>query len=157
MVDGQKITFSGEGDQEPGLEAGDIIIVLDEKEHPVFKYGEYCFSSLLQLLTTVNFEPFGLCRRSGDNLVLRMELSLVEALCGFQRSIRTLDERELVISALPGQVFKQGDLKCILNEGMPQYRNPFEKGRLIIQFSVDFPRQLPTEIIPKLESLLPPK
>jgi len=37
MVDGQKITFSGEGDQEPGLEPGDIIIVLDEKEHSLFK------------------------------------------------------------------------------------------------------------------------
>merc|ERR1712088_140402 len=36
MEDGQKITFSGEGDQEPGLEPGDIIIVLDEKEHPNF-------------------------------------------------------------------------------------------------------------------------
>jgi DnaJ family protein A protein 1 len=86
-----------------------------------------------------------------------MELSLVEALCGFNRSIRTLDERDLVISALPGQVFKQGDLKCILNEGMPQYRNPFEKGRLIIQFSVEFPRQLSQDIIPQLESLLPPR
>jgi DnaJ family protein A protein 1 len=88
---------------------------------------------------------------------MRMELSLVEALCGFNRSIRTLDERDLVISALPGQVFKQGDLKCILNEGMPQYRNPFEKGRLIIQFSVEFPRQLSQDIIPQLESLLPPR
>ena len=37
MADGQKVTFSGEGDQEPGLEPGDIIIVLDEKEHPNFK------------------------------------------------------------------------------------------------------------------------
>ena len=37
MADGQKVTFSGEGDQEPGLEPGDIIIVLDEKEHPSFK------------------------------------------------------------------------------------------------------------------------
>lgn len=37
MVDGQKITFNGEGDQEPGLEPGDIIIVLDEKEHRVYK------------------------------------------------------------------------------------------------------------------------
>ena len=88
---------------------------------------------------------------------MRMELSLVEALCGFQKSIRTLDDRELVITALPGQVFKQGDLKCILNEGMPHYRNPFEKGRLIIQFSVEFPSQLSPEIIPQLESLLPPK
>lgn len=38
MVDGQKITFNGEGDQEPGLDPGDIIIVLDEREHSVFKY-----------------------------------------------------------------------------------------------------------------------
>jgi DnaJ family protein A protein 1 len=37
MVDGQKITFGGEGDQEPGLEPGDIIIVLDEKENEVYK------------------------------------------------------------------------------------------------------------------------
>ncbi|KAM6228185.1 dnaJ homolog subfamily A member 1-like isoform 1-T2 [Spheniscus humboldti] len=34
MKDGQKITFRGEGDQEPGLEPGDIIIVLDQKDHP---------------------------------------------------------------------------------------------------------------------------
>ncbi len=88
---------------------------------------------------------------------MRMELTLVEALCGFRKSIRTLDERDLVISALPGQVFKQGDLKCILNEGMPHYRNPFEKGRLIIQFCVEFPRQLSQDVIPQLESLLPPR
>lgn len=37
MRDGQKITFSNEGDQEPGIEPGDIIIILDQKEHPVFK------------------------------------------------------------------------------------------------------------------------
>lgn len=35
MTDGQKIVFSGEGDQEPDMEAGDLIIVLDEKEHDV--------------------------------------------------------------------------------------------------------------------------
>lgn len=35
MTDGQKIMFSGEGDQEPEMEAGDLIIVLDEKEHDV--------------------------------------------------------------------------------------------------------------------------
>lgn len=35
MEDGQRITFGSEGDQEPGLEPGDIVIVLDEKEHEV--------------------------------------------------------------------------------------------------------------------------
>lgn len=36
MKDGQKVVFHGEGDQEPGLQPGDIIIVLDQREHPVF-------------------------------------------------------------------------------------------------------------------------
>ncbi|XP_023029781.1 dnaJ heat shock protein family (Hsp40) member A4-like [Leptinotarsa decemlineata] len=132
MTDGQKIIFNGEGDQEPELEAGDIIIVLDEKEHPLYK-------------------------RSGNDLILRMEIQLVEALCGFQKLIKTLDDRDLVITNLPGEVIKHGDVKCIMNEGMPQYKNPFEKGRLIVQFWVQFPKTLPPEIIPALENALPPR
>ncbi|XP_044761596.1 dnaJ homolog subfamily A member 1 [Coccinella septempunctata] len=132
MVDGQKIVFNGEGDQEPELEPGDIIIVLDEREHPVFK-------------------------RSGSDLILRLEILLVEALCGFQKVIKTLDDRDLVITSLPGEVIKHGDVKCIMNEGMPQYKNPFEAGRLIVQFWVNFPDSLPPEIIPTLEQALPPR
>ncbi len=78
MKDGQKITFSGEGDQEPGIPAGDIIVVLDEQEHPVFS-------------------------RKGIHLSMRMELQLVEALCGFQKAIKTLDNRHLLITVLPGE------------------------------------------------------
>ena len=37
MEDEQKITFAGESDQTPGLPPGDIVIVLETKEHPVFK------------------------------------------------------------------------------------------------------------------------
>lgn len=134
MSDGQKITFNGEGDQEPGLEPGDIIIVLDEKEHAVY-------------------------RRSGQDLILRMELQLVESLCGFQRTITTLDQRELVITSIPGEVVKHGEIRCILNEGMPRYKNPFEKGRLIVQFTVNFPDSgfVPPQNIATLESLLPPR
>lgn len=44
-----------------------------------------------------------------------------------------------------------------MGEGMPYYKNPFEKGRLIIQFTVNFPTQLPPEKIPMLESCLPPR
>lgn len=48
-------------------------------------------------------------------------------------------------------------LKCIFNEGMPQYKNPFEKGKLIIQFFVKFPDVLDEAVIPQLESVLPPR
>jgi hypothetical protein len=36
-----------------------------------------------------------------------------------------------------GQIVKHGDIKCVLNEGMPIYRRPYEKGRLIIEFKVN--------------------
>ncbi|KAG0711395.1 DnaJ subfamily A member 1 [Chionoecetes opilio] len=130
MEDGQKIVFSGEGDQEPGLEPGDIIIVLDEKEHTSF-------------------------RRDNTDLTLQMHLSLVEALCGFQKPIKTLDDRTIVISTIPGEVIKNAEIKSVVGEGMPQYKNPFEKGRLLIQFLVDFPTQIPVERIRKLEKILP--
>lgn len=35
MKHGQKITFSGEADQSPNTEPGDIILVLQEKDHEV--------------------------------------------------------------------------------------------------------------------------
>lgn len=130
MEDGHKITFAGEGDQEPGLEPGDIVIVLDEKEHEVFK-------------------------RSGNDLIIRMDLALTEALCGFQKTVTTLDNRILVVSCIPGEVVKHMSLKCVLNEGMPQYKNPFEKGKLIIQFIVNFPDTIDDGLIPQLEAILP--
>merc|ERR1711988_1852775 len=126
---GQKITFSGEGDQEPGLEPGDIIIVLDEKEHGTFK-------------------------RSGTDLIMKFNINITEALCGFKKTVTTLDDRTLVIQTIPGECIKTGDLKCVFGEGMPTYRNPFEKGKLIIQFNVEFPDSIDPAIVPKLEKLL---
>lgn len=134
MEDGQKISFYGEGDQSPGLEPGDIIIVLEEREHSVF-------------------------RRREMDLFMKMEINLTEALCGFKRTIKTLDNRTLVITSHPGELIKPNSIKCVLNEGMPMYKNPFEKGRLIITFDVKFPSNSEIELkkLPELERLLPAK
>jgi DnaJ family protein A protein 1 len=43
-------------------------------------------------------------RRSGNDLIMRMHVELVEALCGLQRVIKTLDDRDLVITAIPGEL-----------------------------------------------------
>ncbi|NXS39339.1 DNJA1 protein, partial [Balaeniceps rex] len=132
MKDGQKITFHGEGDQEPGLEPGDIIIVLDQKDHPTLT-------------------------RQGEDLVMCMDIQLVEALCGFQKPITTLDNRTIIITSHPGQIVKHGDIKCVLNEGMPVYRRPYEKGCLIIEFKVNFPGSgfFSSDKLYLLEKLLP--
>lgn len=58
------------------------------------------FSQIADVLSLFSF-----CfRRSGNDLILRMNLELVEALCGFQKVIRTLDDRDLVITVIPGNV-----------------------------------------------------
>lgn len=54
------------------------------------------------LIKSLNF----FIRRSGSDLILRLEIELVEALCGFQKIIKTLDDRSLVISAIPGNFLK---------------------------------------------------
>ena len=80
---------------------------------------------------------------------MKMDISLTEALTGLKKAVKTLDDRTLVIQTVRGafrkhhrqgfipkqlgEVIKTGDLKMVRGEGMPQYRNPFEKGRLIIQ------------------------
>lgn len=39
MKHGQRITFTGEADQAPGVEPGDIVLLLQEKEHEVIYFG----------------------------------------------------------------------------------------------------------------------
>merc|ERR1712117_301438 len=131
MEDGQKITFGSEGDQEPGMEPGDIIIVLDEKAHDRFK-------------------------RSGIDLIMQMDITLTEALTGMKKLIKTLDDRTLVIQTVRGEVIKTGDVKQVQGEGMPAYRNPFEKGRLLIQFNVVFPPNFDPSVAEALAKILPP-
>lgn len=57
-------------------------------------------------------------KRNGNDLILRMDIELVEALCGYQKIIRTLDDRDLVISSNPGDVTKHADVKFVPNEGI---------------------------------------
>lgn len=132
MKDGQKIVFAGQSDQLPGATPGDIVVVLEEKPHPVFT-------------------------RQGNDLIVEQEITLVEALCGFSRVINHLDERKLMMTSAQGQVVKDGEVKVIVDEGMPMYKNSTQKGCLFIKFKVIFPESNFTspEKLLQLESLLP--
>jgi DnaJ family protein A protein 2 len=132
MKHGQKITFRGEGDQMPDVEPGDVIVVLQQKEHNVFT-------------------------RSGNNLSCTHTIGLTEALCGFEFTIQHLDGRYMVIRNPPGNVIKPGDQRCVEREGMPTYRDPYEKGNLYIKFDITFPPSgfISSDNVQMLEKLLP--
>ncbi|KAL4630293.1 hypothetical protein GN956_G16117 [Arapaima gigas] len=132
MKHGQKITFGGEADQAPGVEPGDIVLVLQEKEHEMF-------------------------RREANDLYITHKIGLVEALCGFQFTLKHLDGRQIVVKYPPGKVIEPGSVRVVRGEGMPQYRNPFEKGDLYVKFEVEFPDNnwISQEKLAELEDLLP--
>ncbi|KAF5742494.1 dnaJ protein [Tripterygium wilfordii] len=132
MQNGQRITFPGEADEAPDTLTGDIVFVLQQKEHPKFK-------------------------RKGDDLFVEHTLSLTEALCGFHFIITHLDGRQLIIKSQPGEVVKPDQFKAVNDEGMPMYQRPFMKGKLYIHFSVDFPDTLAPEQCKALETVLPPR
>ena len=130
MRHGQRVVFAGEGDQAPDVIPGDIIVVLQQKEHQTFK-------------------------RDGDDLFMEQELTLHEALCGYELRITHLDGRTLRVIGAPGQVVTPGDVKCVMGEGMPMHKRPYEKGRLIIRFTVQFPKLLKEDAVKLLDKALP--
>eukprot|EP01114_Cavostelium_apophysatum_P012484 TRINITY_DN27_c1_g1_i3.p1 TRINITY_DN27_c1_g1~~TRINITY_DN27_c1_g1_i3.p1 ORF type:complete len:414 (+),score=140.96 TRINITY_DN27_c1_g1_i3:129-1370(+) len=132
MAHGQKIVFSGEADEAPGMEPGDIIFIISEKKHEVF-------------------------RRQGVDLYMECSIPLIEALGGFQFTVKHLDDRVLYIKSEKGEVIKPGDVRRILGEGMPTYKRPDEKGSLYIKFNVEFPKPgfLKDKAIQDLEKILP--
>lgn len=132
MQNGQKIMFTGEANENPGLQAGDVVVVLSQAEHKSFT-------------------------RRGENLIVEKEISLTDALCGFQFSIKQLDGRDLVVSSPLGSVIKTGELKTIPNEGMPMWKRSDDKGYMFVKFSVKFPEFIGPDQAKELENVLGPK
>ncbi|KAI8332298.1 hypothetical protein BC941DRAFT_462980 [Chlamydoabsidia padenii] len=133
MIDGQKIVIKGEGDQEPGVEAGDVNLVLDQKKHNVFE-------------------------REGDDLLCHVTITLTEALCGFEKVLVThLDGRGIHVKHPAGKVIKPNMVKRVPHEGMPVYKRSDDRGDLYIVFDVAFPDDDFTTLanINTLKSLLP--
>ncbi|KAJ9677310.1 hypothetical protein PVL29_022351 [Vitis rotundifolia] len=115
---GTKITFPEKGNQEPGVIPADLIFVVDEKPHLVFK-------------------------RDGNDLLVDREITLLEALTGKALELKTLDGRILDIQLT--DIVKPGYEMVVPNEGMPISKEPSRKGNLRIKFDVKYPSRLTSE------------
>jgi len=126
---GQKIVFDGEADEAPDCVPGDVVVVLQEQPHPVF-------------------------RREKLNLFMKKSITLVEALCGFEFLVDHLDGRKLHIKSNGKQTVKPGETKVIREEGLPEYKG-YGRGHLYIEFTVEFPKTLPDNVRQLLTKVLP--
>ncbi|KJE89879.1 heat shock protein DnaJ family protein [Capsaspora owczarzaki ATCC 30864] len=115
MPDGHRITFPREGDQHPDITPGDIIITL----------------------RTVPNKRF---RRHGNNLYMKETITLLEALTGFERSIKHLDGRTITIQRTA--VTQPGFVHEIPQEGMPKHDDPSDRGKLFVEIAVVLPSSI---------------
>lgn len=115
---GQRITFDGEGDKMPGMDPGDVVVVLQQQKHSVFE-------------------------RKGADLILQKEISLCEALTGVDFTFTHLDGSRVRIRSKPGEILGPKTVKEVAGEGMPVLGHErYMKGALFVAFEVDFPDKL---------------
>merc|ERR1719443_2703850 len=79
--DNHKVVFREMADEHPDADTGDVNFVLKQQEHALFK-------------------------RRGADLFIEKDISLVEALCGFELEVTHLDGRKLLIKTNPGDIVK---------------------------------------------------
>jgi len=118
MSDGQEIVFERQADQSPDMTPGDVKFIIRQRPHPTFV-------------------------REGDNLYIKIVLSVKEALLGFRREIKHLDDHVVVLER--GQVTQPGFVQEIAGQGMPKHTYPSETGSLFVEYSVVLPASLTDE------------
>lgn len=125
---GTKIRFNGAGSEAPGMQPGDVVFTIHEKEHDRFK-------------------------RNGDDLELTIKLPLVDSLTGSQITIPSIDGKSYRLD-IP-EIVTPKTVKTISDAGMPISKRPGSRGSLKVKFDIIFPMFLEREKRDQLRHILP--
>ncbi|KAG1371572.1 dnaJ-like subfamily B member 13 [Cocos nucifera] len=126
---GTKVTFPEKGNELRNLIPADLVFIIDERPHGVFK-------------------------REGNDLIFTEKISLVEALTGYTVQLTTLDGRNLTIPI--NSIISPTYEEIVQGEGMPITKDPSKKGNLRIKFQIKFPSKLTPEQKAGIKRLLAP-
>jgi len=127
--EGTKVTFKKEGNQSIGKSPADIIFVIKDKPHARFT------------------------RDKDNNLIYKHKVSLRDALTGIQFTVLTLTQLKLQLEL---QLVTPTTKRIIKGEGLPLPKRPNVRGDLIVEFDIEFPRNLSNEQVATLREVLPP-
>ncbi|CAH1393597.1 unnamed protein product [Nezara viridula] len=126
---GTKITFQREGDQGRNKIPADIVFIIRDKPHSVFK-------------------------REGSDIRYTAKISLKSALCGTQIEVPTLTGESIPLN-LRKEIIKPTTLKRIQGHGLPLPKEPNRKGDLLVSFDILFPDTLTSSVKDILRDMLP--
>ncbi|KAL3201661.1 hypothetical protein MRX96_042907 [Rhipicephalus microplus] len=109
---GTKIRFEREGDRIPGRVPADIVFVVRDKPHQLFK-------------------------RNGADLHYVAEISLTDSICGLNVNVPTLTGGVIPLK-MKGPIYPSA-MKRIPNEGLPHSKEPTKRGDLVVSFEIIYP------------------
>ncbi|KAG2305303.1 hypothetical protein Bca4012_064367 [Brassica carinata] len=125
---GTKVTFEGKGNDAVGSVPADLTFVIVEKEHEVFK-------------------------RKGDDLEMAVEVSLLEALTGFELCVALPDGDNMSLKI--EDVIHPGYVTVIHGKGMPKPKDKGKtRGDLRVRFHANFPEKLTDAQRAEIQSIL---
>jgi DnaJ family protein A protein 2 len=124
------VSFSGEGDEAPGVMAGDFIAKFVVENHKRFE-------------------------RKGADLYVTKKISLYEALTGTAFYVEQLDGKKILIATAPSDVITPNLVKEVKGKGMPFYKDAMSHGNLYITFTVEFPKKNELKNLDELKKTLP--
>lgn len=150
MDKGTRIVFENEAEESPDWVAGDLILVLEEKE--------------VELGSTDEQRTDGtFFRRKGKDLFWKEALSLREAWMGdWSRNITHLDGHVVRLGRSRGEVIQPLSVETVKGEGMPYYSEGHlhdsddideEPGNLYIEYIVVLPDQMDSAMEKEFHSL----
>lgn len=125
---GAKMIKKGEGNIKDNLDNGDLIIVINYKEHPIFKVSD-------------------------TNLVIHKKIKIGTSLLGAQFCIKLLDDSRININ-IDGPIF-DGELRGIQGKGLPISNSNNMYGDLFVKFEVDKRLNLNKEQLELIKQHLP--
>eukprot|EP00759_Apiculatamorpha_spiralis_P008054 PhF_6_TR15053/c0_g1_i1/m.23634/K09503/DNAJA2; DnaJ homolog subfamily A member 2 len=91
--------------------------------------------------------------RRGLDLIIKQDVSLVQALLGYEFTVKHLDGRILKLKASAKDIVGTGSVLLVKNEGMPKKVGSNEKGNLYVFMNVKMPKQLTPEQKEALEKV----
>lgn len=123
---GTKITFENAGDEKPDGTTQTIQFVIEEKPH-------------------------GSLKREGDNLRAVVTLPLIDALTGYDTTVKTIEGKTLRISG--SQPAQNGQIQRFPGQGMPNSKTRV-RGDFIVEINIKMPASLSVQQKTDLKKIL---
>lgn len=113
---GTKITFQKEGDHHPNRIPADIVFVIRDKPHSIFK-------------------------RDGSNLKYTHKITLKQALTGVKFAVPLISGGSIDLD-LRNEIIRPTTIKRLQGHGLPLPKESTKRGDLLVDFDIKFPEHL---------------